>query len=54
VWTGSHRRARAMTAVGVVIDQRAAELAARLTTALNTRVLLHPHPNGIALYLLVL
>jgi hypothetical protein len=52
LWTGKHRRARAQIARGVVVDQHAAELAARLTAGLNTRVLLYPRSNGTALSLL--
>jgi hypothetical protein len=50
--TGAHRHAHAETAAGVTIDQRAAELAARLTAGLNTRVLLTRRGYGTALFLL--
>lgn len=52
LWTGRNRRARAQLARGAVVDQHAAELTARLTAGLNTRVLLHPRSDGTALFLL--
>lgn len=52
LWTGPERRARALSPRGVALTPAAADLAARLTAGLATRVLLRSYDAGTAVYLL--